>query len=255
MGDMNLDNPGAADQSLLVIIPTYNEAGNIEAIVEKTLRQEGNPHILVVDDGSPDGTAELVARFAKVNSRVHLLKRHEKSGLGRSYVAGFEWGLGRGYARFVEMDADFSHDPDQIPQLVRATSENGLAIGSRYVAGGKTLGWSKRRKLLSRGGNLYSSLLLGFPFKDSTSGFRCYRKEVLEAIDLEGVLSNGYAFQIDMTYKAWRLGFPITEVPILFKEREVGDSKMNGAIVREAVLSVARWAIRDRIFRRKPPTR
>jgi dolichol-phosphate mannosyltransferase len=232
---------------LLVVVPTYNEAANIERIIDAVLAALPEGTVLVVDDGSPDGTGGIVA--GRGGPRVHLLERPAKQGLGRAYVAGFGWGLERGFDRFVEMDADFSHDPSDLPALAEATETCDVAIGSRYVPGGLVVGWSRNRQLLSRFGNAYARRLLGFPFRDATSGFRCYRRTVLEAIRLGEVASEGYAFQIDMTYRAWRLGFCVQEIPIAFRDREDGDSKMSRAIVVEAVAAVARWAVRDRLRR------
>ena len=237
----------SAGEGVLVVVPTYNEAENIERLIDAVRTSVPEASVLVVDDGSPDGTGALVA--ARAGHRVHLLERENKQGLGRAYVAGFTWGLERGFERFVEMDADFSHDPSDLPALVASTADCDVAIGSRYVDAGEVVGWSRGRELLSRFGNTYARLLLGFPFRDSTSGFRCYRKSVLEAIELEDVRSEGYAFQIEMTYRAWRRGFGVTEIPIAFRDRTQGRSKMSKAIVREAITSVARWAARDRICR------
>jgi dolichol-phosphate mannosyltransferase len=237
----------AAGEGVLVVVPTYNEAGNIDQIIDAVLVSVPDATILVVDDGSPDGTGAMVAR--RVGPQVHLLERSGKQGLGRAYVAGFGWGLERGFSRFVEMDADFSHDPADLPALAAATENADVAIGSRYTPGGEVVGWSKGREFLSRFGNSYARALLGFPFRDATSGFRCYRRSVLEDIRLDEVASEGYAFQIDMTYRAWRLGYTIREIPIAFRDRMDGDSKMSRAIVAEAVTSVAIWAARDRLGR------
>jgi dolichol-phosphate mannosyltransferase len=244
---VSVSGDAAAGAGVLVVVPTYNEAENIERIVDAVLAALPEGTILVVDDGSPDGTGTIVARHA--SPRVHLLQRSAKQGLGRAYLAGFRWGLEQSFERFVEMDADFSHDPSDLPALAATTEESDVAIGSRYVPGGRVVGWSRNRELLSRFGNTYARWLLGFPFRDATSGFRCYRRAVLEGIPLDEVTSEGYAFQIDMTYRAWRLGFGVQEIPIAFRDREDGHSKMSKAIVIEAVGSVARWAARDR-FRR-----
>jgi dolichol-phosphate mannosyltransferase len=245
----------AEGAGVLVVVPTYNEAENIERIIDAVLLALPEGTILVVDDGSPDGTGGIVAgRTGPPRDKVHLLERRAKQGLGRAYVAGFGWGLERGFDRFVEMDADFSHDPADLPALTGATEACDVAIGSRYVPGGQVVGWSRNRELLSRFGNAYARRLLGFPFRDATSGFRCYRREVLEAIQLAEVASQGYAFQIDMTYRAWRLGFSVEEIPIAFRDREDGHSKMSRAIVVEAVASVARWAARDRLRRNRQRT-
>jgi dolichol-phosphate mannosyltransferase len=243
-------------EAALVVIPTYNEADNIEAILKAVTTSVPQASVLVVDDGSPDGTGELVEKAADADPHIHLLRGEAKLGLGHAYIAGFTWGLEHGYGLFVEMDADFSHDPEAIPDLLVAAAEADVVVGSRYIPGGGVVGWSKRRHLLSRAGNVYAGLVLGFDVKDATGGFRCYRREVLEAVDLPDVRSNGYAFQIDMTYRAWRLGFGIAEVPITFRERELGTSKMSGSIVSEALLAVGRWGLRDLVRgRRKPGTR
>lgn len=233
----------------LVVIPTYNEAPTIRVAVEGVL-ESASFDVLVVDDGSPDGTPDIVERMNRPG-RMHLLRRASKQGLGRAYIAGFEWGLERGYERFVEMDGDLSHDPAKAAGLVAATNDADLVIGSRYVEGGQIEGWSRSREALSKAGNHYARALLGFSMRDSTSGFRCYRREVLEAIGLEDVLSEGYAFQIEMTYRTWRLGFNIKEIPILFVERRAGSSKMSSSVIVEAVLSVARWGLKDILSTRR----
>jgi len=243
-------------EAALVVIPTYNEADNIEAILKAVTTSVPEASVLVVDDASPDGTGELVEKAADANPCIHLLTGRGKQGLGHAYITGFTWGLESGYDLFVEMDADFSHDPAAIPDLLRAAGEADVVVGSRYIRGGGVVGWSKGRHLLSRAGNVYARLALGFAVKDATGGFRCYRREVLEAVDLPGVRSNGYAFQIDMTYRAWRQGFRLAEVPITFRERELGTSKMSGSIVREALIAVGQWGLRDLLRgRRKPGTR
>jgi len=235
----------------LVVIPTYNEGDNIEAILKAVATSVPEASVLVVDDGSPDGTGELVEKAAVDDPHVHLLRGAGKQGLGRAYVSGFGWGLEHGYDLFVEMDADFSHDPAAIPDLLGAAGTADVVVGSRYVRGGGVVGWSKGRHLLSRAGNVYARVVLGFGVKDATGGFRCYRREVLEAIDLAGVRSNGYAFQIDMTYRAWKLGFGIAEVPITFRERELGTSKMSRSIVSEALVAVGMWGLRDLVRGRR----
>ena len=248
----DLDAPGW--DRALVVIPTYNESDNIEAILKAVGASVPEASVLVVDDGSPDGTGKLVETAAEADQRIHLLTGSGKQGLGRAYLNGFRWGLDHGYEYFVEMDADFSHDPGSIPDLLSAAGTADVAVGSRYVAGGSVEGWSKSRHALSRGGNAYARLVLGFGVRDSTAGFRCYRRAVLEAIELGDVRSSGYAFQIDMTYRAWKLGFQVTEVPITFRERELGTSKMSRAIVSEALVAVARWAVRDRLRGRRTPS-
>jgi dolichol-phosphate mannosyltransferase len=237
----------------LVLVPTNNEAENIEAILKAVTAAVPDASVLIIDDGSPDGTAGIVERVASGDPRVHLLTGSGKAGLGAAYVRGFTWGLAAGYERFIEMDADFSHDPGTIPDLLQASETHDVVVGSRYVPGGGVEGWSRSRHLLSMGGNIYAGLALGFRVKDSTSGFRCYRRGVLQTIELAAVRSNGYAFQIDMTYRAWRLGFRICEVPITFRERSLGASKMSGSIVREALVAVGSWGLRDLAHRRRHP--
>jgi dolichol-phosphate mannosyltransferase len=235
----------------LVVIPTYNEAENILAIVDAVAAAVPEASVLVVDDGSPDGTAKLVEEAAAVNPRLHLVQREGKQGLGPAYINGFRWGLAHGFDFLIEMDADFSHDPAAIPDLLDAIADCDVAVGSRYIRDGGVEGWSRGRHLLSQGGNVYARAVLGFGVKDSTSGFRCYRRSVLEAIPLGEVRSSGYAFQIDMSYRAWKLGFRIREVPITFRERSRGASKMSKAIVGEALVAVARWGLADLVRRRR----
>jgi dolichol-phosphate mannosyltransferase len=228
--------------SALVIIPTYNERENIEAIVQAVFAQPEPLHLLVVDDGSPDGTADLVRVMQRADfpGRLHLLERRGKLGLGTAYIAGFRWGLERGYEYFFEMDADFSHDPADLPRLLEKcrSGEADVAVGSRYVRGGRVADGPFDRILLSTGASLYTRLILWMPVNDPTAGFICYRREVLEAIDLDKIRFVGYAFQIEMKYAAYSLGFKVREVPITFKDRALGTSKMSLKIIREAVLGV-----------------
>ena len=229
---------------VLVVVPTYNEAQNIEEVlrhVRKALPESG---ILVVDDGSPDGTADLVERVADELGDVHILRRPAKAGLGSAYRAGFRWGLEAGYDACVEMDADFSHDPAALPRLVAPLDEGfGVVIGSRYVPGGSIPNWSWHRHLLSWGGNWYADVVLGLEVADSTAGFRAYGAPVLRRLDLDGIRADGYGFQIEMTYRAKQAGARITEVPISFVDRVAGESKMSWAIVVEAFLLVGWWGI------------
>jgi dolichol-phosphate mannosyltransferase len=218
----------------LVIIPTYNEKDNIRRIIELVLEQGATLEVLVVDDNSPDGTAPIVAALARVNPRVHLLQRAGKLGLGTAYIAGFKWGLGRAYAYFIEMDADFSHDPKELPHLLAAAQEADVVLGSRYKDGIRVVNWPLSRLILSKGAAWYVRLVTGLPVADPTGGFKCFRRAVLEAIELDTVRSNGYAFQVEMTYKAWMLGCRIQEIPITFADRYAGQSKMSTGIVREA---------------------
>lgn len=234
-----------------VCLPTYDERENLEPMV-LALGDQG-VHVLVVDDNSPDGTGALADRLASELDYVDVIHRPAKQGLGPAYLAGFARAL-EGEAEFVfEMDADFSHDPNALPSLLARAGSADVAVGSRYVPGGGVEGWSKGRHALSLGGNIYARLALGFKVKDATSGFRCYRRRVLEAIELDTVRSNGYGFQVDMTYRAWQRGFRISEVPITFREREAGVSKMSRAIVAEAFVAVARWGLRDLLRGRRRP--
>jgi len=235
----------------LLIIPTYNEKDNIERIIAAVLPQSATLEVLVVDDGSPDGTGEIVAKLGAANPRIHLLRRAGKLGLGTAYIAGFKWGLARDYECFLEMDADFSHDPNEIPNLLRAIEENDLVLGSRYKDGIRVVNWPLSRLILSKGAAWYVRLITGLPVADPTGGFKCFRRAVLEAIELDSVKSNGYAFQVEMTYKAWMQGFRIKEIPITFADRFAGQSKMSTGIVREALWIV--WMLtRSHGYRRRP---
>ncbi len=231
----------AADRAC-VVLPTYDERDNLPAIVPAILAAAPEVEVLVVDDDSPDGTGVVADDLAARDGRVRVLHRARKEGLGRAYLAGFEIALRAGYGRILEMDADFSHDPARLPALLSASRNADLVLGSRYVPGGGTANWGLRRRLLSRGGSVYAKLILGVPIRDLTGGFKCFRREVLERIDLPSVTSTGYAFQIELTYRALRAGFRVVEVPILFADRRVGQSKMSRAIVAEALWKV--WAIR-----------
>ncbi len=223
-----------------VVLPTYNERENLPSIVPRILAAAPQIDVLVVDDNSPDGTGALADALASADPRVRVLHRARKEGLGRAYLAGFAEALARGYGRILEMDADFSHDPARLPDLLASGTD--LALGSRYVEGGGTVNWGLGRRLLSKGGSLYARMILGIPVRDLTGGFKCFRREVLENIDLPSVRSTGYAFQIELTYRALKRGFTISEVPIVFADRRVGKSKMNRRIVAEALWMV--WSIR-----------
>jgi dolichol-phosphate mannosyltransferase len=227
----------------LVVIPTYNEAESVVEVVDRVLLADPRVEVLVVDDGSPDGTAKLVAGRAEGEPRVHLLERSGKQGLGAAYRAGFAWGLERGFEALVEMDADMSHPPDRLPALLDGLDGADLVIGSRYVPGGRTANWSRLREAISRGGNAYVRLALGLPVHDATAGYRAYRRAVLEELPVAAVRSNGYCFQIEMAHRAWQEGFRVVEVPITFTERTAGVSKMSRQIVAEALLRVAQWAL------------
>ena len=236
----------------LVVIPTYQEAENITAVLERVRRAVPGAHVLVVDDGSPDGTADLAEATASELGGIDVLRRSEKAGLGGAYRAGFAWGLARGATVLVEMDADLSHDPAALPSLIgpAQAGDQDLVIGSRYVPGGQIPDWAWHRRMLSRWGNRYTSVALGMGVNDATAGFRAYRADLLEQLQLESVRADGYGFQIEMAYRAHRCGGRIMEVPISFSERVRGTSKMSGAIVAEALLLVTWWAIRDRLLRR-----
>lgn len=228
----------------LIIIPTYNEIENIDDIIVAVLEQHPDFDVLIVDDNSPDGTAQRVQELKTSNSRIHLLQRSGKLGLGTAYIAGFRYGLLAGYEFIFEMDADFSHPPSVLPQLLNACQTKGdVAIGSRYIKGGGVKDWPATRLMLSRAAGVYARLILWMPVMDPTAGFKCYRREVLEALDLDKITSIGYAFQIEMKYAAYSQGFDLVEVPITFADREKGTSKMDTSIVKEAILGVLamRW--------------
>jgi dolichol-phosphate mannosyltransferase len=233
----------------LVIIPTYNERENIPLIIGRLHASLPDAHVLVVDDGSPDGTGQVADELAAEDSRgrVHVMHRTAKEGLGAAYIAGFRWGLERDYTVLVEMDADGSHAPEQLNRLLDQIDAGAdLVLGSRYVPGGTVVNWPKRREWLSRGGNLYSRLALGVKIKDITGGYRAYRRQVLETLQLDGVESAGYCFQVDLAWRTIEAGFIVREVPITFAEREIGESKMSGNIVREALAKVTLWGWQKR---------
>jgi len=232
-------------ERLLVVLPTYNESRNLSQIVPVILSQDDRLEVLVVDDNSPDGTGQIADVLAGGIARVHVLHRAQKEGLGRAYLAGFAWGIQRGYDMLFEMDADFSHDPRFLKDLIHALDEGAdLAIGSRYKEGVNVINWPMSRLVLSSGANWYARFVTGLPLTDSTGGFKAFRRKVLEAIPFERVRSNGYSFQIEMSYRAWKKGFRLVEVPIIFTDRVEGQSKMNKRIVREAIWMVwwLRWS-------------
>jgi dolichol-phosphate mannosyltransferase len=235
----------------LVIVPTYNELENISRLIDAVLAQDPRLDMLIVDDGSPDGTGALVDSIAAKNPRVHVLHRAKKMGLGTAYIAGFKWSLERHYAYTFEMDADFSHDPAHLPEFLRTIETADLVLGSRYRHGRVTVvNWPIKRLLLSYFANIYARIVTGLPLFDSTGGFKVYRRAVLEAINLDRVRSNGYAFQIEMSFRTWKKNFRIVEIPIIFVDRTEGTSKMSNKIVREAVWMVWRlrfWAITGRL--------
>ncbi|MBA9007949.1 MULTISPECIES: polyprenol monophosphomannose synthase [Thermomonospora] len=231
---------------VLVIIPTYNERENLEPIVARVRAAVPAVDVLVVDDASPDGTGELADRLAAGDGQVHVLHRQGKEGLGAAYIAGFGWALDRGYDVLVEMDADGSHQPEELPALLTALVRADVVIGARYVPGGRVVNWPLKREALSRGANTYARLLLGVPLHDSTGGYRAYRASALHKIGLDGVDSRGYCFQIDLAYRAVRAGLRVAEVPITFIERERGNSKMSRDVMAEAMWRVTRWGVSDR---------
>ena len=227
----------------LVIVPTYNELDNIERLVASVLEKDPRLEMLIVDDASPDGTGEVADRLAAVNTRVHVLHRAGKLGLGTAYIAGFRWALERGYDLIFEMDADFSHDPAHLPEFLSAIQDADVVLGSRYRQGRVTVvNWPMSRLILSYFANVYARAVTGLPLEDTTGGFKCFRREALAAIDLDRVRSNGYAFQIEMSFRMWRKGLRIAEIPIVFVDRTLGNSKMSKRIVREAVWMV--WWLR-----------
>ncbi|HET8733137.1 MAG TPA: polyprenol monophosphomannose synthase [Anaeromyxobacteraceae bacterium] len=231
----------------LVCLPTYDEAENVGPITEAILAATPEVDVLVIDDNSPDGTGKLADAIAAREPRVKVLHRKGKEGLGKAYLAGFAWALERGYERILEMDADFSHDPKYLPGMLAASEEADLVLGSRAVPGGGTVNWGILRKIISRGGSLYARTILGIPVRDVTGGFKCFRRKVLESIDLPTVECSGYAFQIELTYRTLVKGFKVKEIPIVFVDRRVGQSKMSRRIVLEALRKV--WSIRRSGFR------
>jgi dolichol-phosphate mannosyltransferase len=231
---------------VVVVIPTYNEVGNLESIITRLRAAVPEAHALVVDDSSPDGTGELADRLAVGDDRVRVQHRADKTGLGAAYIAGFRQVLSEGFDAVVEMDADGSHAPEELPRLLAALRDADLVIGSRWVPGGEVRNWPPLRQVISRGGNLYARLLLRFPVRDATGGYRAYRRVVLETLKLDEVASQGYCFQIDLAWTTWREGFRVAEVPITFTERAQGQSKMSRAIVTEALWRVAQWGLTHR---------
>jgi len=237
----------------LVVLPTYNEAENIATVLRRVRASVPDAHILVVDDGSPDGTADLADECARALGGITVMRRPSPSGLGAAYRAGFRWGLDRGYEVLVEMDADLSHDPDTLPALLGEIDDGAdLVIGSRYVPGGVAVGWPWARRAISKIGCRYAQLMLRLPTRDATSGFRAYRADALRAVDLETVRANGYGFQIEMAFRVTNVGGDVREIPIEFRERTAGTSKMSSMIVVEALWLVTRWGVVDRVRGRRP---
>ena len=234
---------------VLVVVPTYDEAENVEVIARRLLTAVPTAHLLVVDDSSPDGTGAIADRMAADDERVHVLNRKEKNGLGAAYVAGFAWAREHGFDVVVEMDADGSHAPEQLPRLLAALEHADLVLGSRWVEGGEVVNWPRSREVLSRGGNAYARTMLRLPLQDATGGYRAYRREVLDALPLAQVASHGYCFQVDLAWRTWQAGYRVVEVPITFVERERGESKMSRAIVLEALWKVTLWGLQRRTGR------
>lgn len=226
----------------LIIIPTYNECENIPRLVKEIFFYQKDIHVLFIDDNSPDGTAKIIKDLQKQNNHIHVLERPGKMGLGTAYLAGFKYALGKGYDFIFEMDADFSHDPKEIPVFLKTIEDKDLVLGSRYIKGVNVVNWPMRRLLLSFFANMYSRVVTGLPIRDATGGFKCFRREVLEKIDLKKIKSNGYAFQIEISFKAWRNGFRIQEIPIIFIDRQAGISKISKSIMWEALFLV--WKLR-----------
>lgn len=228
-------------RTVLVLVPTYNERDNLPLIIRRIRAAVPDADVLVLDDNSPDGTGDVADELAAADDRVHVLHRAGKEGLGKAYLAGFEWGLTRGYDALVEIDADGSHPPERLPAMLLAAADADVVIGSRWIRGGKVVNWPLHRKALSIGGNIYVKTLLGMPVNDATAGFRVYRSAALRTIGLEDVDSYGYCFQADLTWRAVRSGLRVVEVPITFVEREIGQSKMNPDIARESLRNISRW--------------
>ncbi|MBX2991926.1 MAG: polyprenol monophosphomannose synthase [Bacteroidetes bacterium] len=248
MQSRNSTEPAEAPQTIaekvLVIIPTYNEAENIPRLIPAVLRQAPNINILVVDDGSPDGTGKLVKDMMTTNPQVSILERAGKQGLGTAYVAGFKYAIQNGFDFVFEMDADFSHDPNDLPRFLEKIKDYDLVIGSRYINGVRVLNWPMNRLLLSYSANVYTQIITGLPVRDATGGFKCYRVSALKTIDLDKIKSNGYAFQIEISFKVWKKGYRLVEIPIIFLDRRSGVSKMSRSIVYEAVFML--WKLRIR---------
>ena len=230
------------DTKKLIIIPTFNELENLPRLLPKVLSKDEGIDVLIVDDNSPDGTAAFIENESKKNNRIHLIKRSSKQGLGTAYITGFKFALQKGYDIIFEMDADFSHDPNEIPKFLEEIKNSDVVLGSRYKNGVNVINWPMRRLLLSWFANIYTRVITGMPLHDATGGFKCFKREVLEAINLDQVRSNGYTFQIEMNFKAWKKGFKLKEIPIIFVDRVKGKSKMSKKIVREAVTMV--WKLR-----------
>ncbi|NBM18368.1 polyprenol monophosphomannose synthase [Streptomyces sp. GC420] len=231
----------------LVIIPTYNEAENIKPIVTRVRAAVPEAHILVADDNSPDGTGKIADELASADDQVRVLHRKGKEGLGAAYLAGFRWGIDNGFGVLIEMDADGSHQPEELPRLLTALKNADLVLGSRWVPGGRIVNWPRHREFISRGGSMYSRVLLDVPLRDVTGGYRAFRKETLEGLGMDQVASQGYCFQVDLARRAVEAGYHVVEVPITFVEREIGDSKMSRDILVEALWRVTAWGVGTRV--------
>ena len=252
-----MSTPAAELGRILIIIPTYNEVENVVQIVTRARTAVPQADVLVADDHSPDGTGKLADELASADEKVHVMHRLGKEGLGAAYLAGFEWGINEGYDVLVEMDADGSHQPEQLPLLLAALADADLVLGSRWVKGGQVVNWPKSREFLSKGGNLWTRLALGIPIRDATGGYRAFRRETLLGLGLDNVASAGYCFQVDLAWRALKAGYRVVEVPITFVERERGDSKMSQRIVVEALIRTTLWGIEHRAkqLRRKASPR
>ncbi len=233
----------------IIITPTYNERKNIDELIRQIYESNPNIHILFVDDNSPDGTGEYIRELMEKDKKIFIIQRSGKLGLGTAYCKGFQWALDKDYDRMIQMDADLSHNPADIPRLIEASEENDLVIGSRYISGINVVNWPMRRLILSYLANVYARFVIGLPIKDGTGGFKCFKREVLEDIDLSGIKSEGYSFQIEMNFLAWVKKFTIKEIPIIFNDRTVGESKMSKRIVREAIWMVPKLRLK-KIFKR-----
>jgi dolichol-phosphate mannosyltransferase len=243
----SMSEPATGVGRVVIVMPTYNERQNLEIMAGRIRESTPDADLLVVDDNSPDGTGDLADKLAEGDTHVQVMHRTEKAGLGRAYIAGFTWALEHGYDVVVEMDADGSHRPEDLPRLLRALPDADAVIGSRYVPGGTVVNWPKSREFLSRGANVYNRIMLGISVKDATGGFRAYKAPTLTKIDLNNIESAGYCFQIDMTLRVLQSGLQLAEVPITFVERERGSSKMSNAVIREAFLRVAQWGLAARL--------
>jgi len=233
----------------LVIIPTYDEKDNVGPISRAVFKTLPQSNILFVDDNSPDGTGKIIDKMAEQDNKIHVVHKQGKAGLGRAYITGFKWAIEHGYDYIFEMDSDFSHDPAELENFMKAIPNSDLVLGSRYMHGIRITNWPLRRLVLSKGAAMYVRIITGMPVTDPTGGFKCYRSEVLKAIDLDAVQSNGYSFQVEMTHNAWMLGFRITEIPITFVDRRAGYSKMNSDIAREALWMVWKLALKNGLSR------